>query len=129
MPRTCLSVRTGRSLGRRSSDKSWRMLELAGTKGDLYFLQTSILTLLTSSLDGFSRVRSRSRISFEICSTTWLMSWTKTSVPIVLRVSGGASVIGETLTNEATTTSFKDAIRLNVAAVALSIFVGTQHEH
>src|SRR5213596_1681285 len=53
----------------------------------------------------------------------------KTSVPIVLRVSGGASVIGESLTNEATTTSFKDAIRLNVAAVALSIFVGTQHEH
>src|SRR3989442_3360612 len=52
-----------------------------------------------------------------------------TSVPIVLRVSGGASVIGESLTNEATTTSFKDAIRLNVAAVALSIFVGTQHEH
>ena len=31
----------------------------------------------------------------------------KTSVPIVLRVSGGASVIGESLTNEATTTSFK----------------------
>ncbi len=53
----------------------------------------------------------------------------KTNVPIVLRVSGGASVIGDTLTNEATTTSFKDAIRLNVAAVALSIFVGTQHEH
>src|SRR2546428_7447410 len=53
----------------------------------------------------------------------------KTSVPIVLRVSGGAIVIGESLTNETTTTSFKDAIRLNVAAVALSIFVGTQHEH
>src|SRR5260370_37561004 len=53
----------------------------------------------------------------------------KTSVQIVLRVSGGASVIGESLTNEATTTSFKDAIRVNVAAVALSIFVGTQHEH
>src|SRR6059036_4047076 len=53
----------------------------------------------------------------------------RTNVPIVLRVSGGASVIGETLTNEATTTSFKDAIRLNVSAVALSIFVGTQHEH
>src|SRR3989475_12381466 len=53
----------------------------------------------------------------------------KTSVPIVLRVSAGASVIGETLTNEATTTSFRDAIRLNAAAVALSIFVGTQHEH
>src|SRR2546422_3287869 len=53
----------------------------------------------------------------------------KTNVPIVLRVSGGASVIGESLTNEATTTSFRDAIRLNAAAVALSIFVGTQHEH
>src|SRR2546422_2708063 len=53
----------------------------------------------------------------------------KTNVPIVLRVSGGASVVGESLTNEATTTSFKDAIRLNVSAVALSIFVGTQHEH
>src|SRR5207244_2916498 len=73
MPRTFLSVRTGRSLGRRSSDMSWRMLELAGTNGDLYFLQTSILTLLTSSLDGFSRARSRSRISVEICSTTWLI--------------------------------------------------------
>src|SRR2546427_4465019 len=63
----------GWSLGRRSSDRSSRMLELAGTKGDLYFLQTSILTLLTSSLDGFSRARSRSRISVETCSTTWLM--------------------------------------------------------
>ncbi len=53
----------------------------------------------------------------------------KNSVPIVLRVSGGASVIGESLTNEAITTSIRDAVRLNVAAVALSIFVGTQHEH
>jgi len=53
----------------------------------------------------------------------------KTNVPVVLRVSGGASVIGETLTNEAITTSFRDAIRLNVAAVASSIFVGSQHEH
>ena len=53
----------------------------------------------------------------------------KSSVPIVLRVSGGASVIGESLTNEAITTSIRDAVRLNVAAVALSIFVGSQHEH
>lgn len=51
------------------------------------------------------------------------------NIPIVLRVSGGASIIGETLTNETITTSFRDAIRLNAAAVALSIFVGTQHEH
>jgi 3-hydroxy-5-phosphonooxypentane-2,4-dione thiolase len=53
----------------------------------------------------------------------------KRNVPIVLRVSGGASIVGETLTNETVTTSFRDAIRLNAAAVALSIFVGTQHEH
>ena len=53
----------------------------------------------------------------------------KQDIPIVLRVSGGASVIGESLTNEAITTSFRDAVRLNVAAVALSIFVGSQHEH
>ncbi len=53
----------------------------------------------------------------------------KNNVPIVLRVSGGASVIGESLTNEAITTSIRDAVRLNVAAVALSIFVGSQHEH
>jgi putative autoinducer-2 (AI-2) aldolase len=50
-------------------------------------------------------------------------------IPVVLRVSGGASIIGETLTNEAITTSFRDSVRLNVAAVALSIFIGSQHEH
>src|SRR5437762_13691849 len=53
----------------------------------------------------------------------------KSQVPIVLRVSGGASVVGESLTNETITTSFREAVRLNVAAVALSIFVGTPHEH
>ena len=52
-----------------------------------------------------------------------------TNVPIVLRVSGGASIIGDSLTNEAITTSIHDAVRLNVAAIALSIFVGTAHEH
>ena len=53
----------------------------------------------------------------------------KKNTPIVLRVSGGASIVGESLTNETITTSFQDAIRLNATAVALSIFVGTQHEH
>lgn len=49
-------------------------------------------------------------------------------VPIVLRVSGGTSIIGESLANEGITTSIREAVRLNVAAVALSIFVGTEHE-
>jgi len=48
-------------------------------------------------------------------------------VPIVLRVSGGTSILGN-LSNEGITTTLKEAIRLNVAAVALSIFVGSDHE-
>lgn len=48
--------------------------------------------------------------------------------PIVLRVSGGTSIVGSALSNEVITVSMKDAIRLNVAAVALSIFVGSEHE-
>jgi putative autoinducer-2 (AI-2) aldolase len=50
-------------------------------------------------------------------------------VPVVLRVSGGSSIIGEDLSNEKITTSVKDAIRLNVSALAMSIFVGGKHEH
>src|SRR2546427_797570 len=53
----------------------------------------------------------------------------RSNVPIVLRVSGGASIIGDSLTNEAITTSVGDAVRLNAAAMALSIFIGTAHEH
>ncbi len=51
------------------------------------------------------------------------------NVPVVLRVSGGSSIVSESLSNEAITTSVRDAIRLNVAAMALSIFVGSPHEH
>jgi putative autoinducer-2 (AI-2) aldolase len=48
-------------------------------------------------------------------------------VPIVLRVSGGTSILTE-LSNEEMTVSIEDAIRLNVSAVALSIFVGSENE-
>ena len=51
------------------------------------------------------------------------------SVPIVLRVSGGSSIIGEDLSNEEVTTSVKDALRLNASALAMSIFVGAKYEH
>src|SRR6266705_4745784 len=51
------------------------------------------------------------------------------NVPIVLRVSGGASVLNEDLSNEKITTSMREAVRLNASAVALSIFVGAAHEH
>lgn len=48
--------------------------------------------------------------------------------PIILRVSGGTSVIGGDLANEVVTTSVEEMIRLNVAAVGLSIFVGSGYE-
>jgi putative autoinducer-2 (AI-2) aldolase len=51
------------------------------------------------------------------------------NIPIVLRVSGGASIISNDLSNEAITTSIEDAIRVNASAVTLSIFVGAEHEH
>ena len=50
-------------------------------------------------------------------------------VPIVLRVSGATSIVGEDLSNETITTSLEDAIRLNVSCLALSIFVGSKYEH
>jgi len=50
-------------------------------------------------------------------------------VPIVLRVSGGTSIIGEDLSQEDITVSMKDALRLNVSAVAMSVFVGSKYEY
>jgi putative autoinducer-2 (AI-2) aldolase len=49
--------------------------------------------------------------------------------PIILRVSGGTSVAGKELAHEGITTSMEEAIRLNVCAVGISIFVGTDYEH
>src|SRR4030066_98704 len=48
--------------------------------------------------------------------------------PIILRVSGGTSGVGKDLSNEGITTSMEEAIRLNVAAVGISIFVGSEFE-
>ena len=51
------------------------------------------------------------------------------NVPIVLRVSGGNSIVGKELSNEEIITSVREAIRLNVSAVAFSIYVGAEYEH
>ncbi len=48
--------------------------------------------------------------------------------PIILRVSGGTSVVGRDLANEVLTTSIQEVLRLNAAAVGLSIFVGSEFE-
>src|SRR3990170_7244397 len=49
--------------------------------------------------------------------------------PVILRVSGGASVVGEDLANEAIITSVNEIIRLNASAVSMSVFVGSKYEH
>ena len=49
-------------------------------------------------------------------------------IPIVLRVSGGTSILQDDLSDEDLTVSMEDALRLNASCVALSIFVGAPHE-
>ena len=48
--------------------------------------------------------------------------------PVILRVSGGTSMVGKDLANEGITTSMEEAIRLNASAVGISIFVGSDYE-
>lgn len=49
-------------------------------------------------------------------------------VPIVLRVSGGTSILKDDLSDEELSVSIEDAIRLNASAMAISIFVGSPNE-
>jgi putative autoinducer-2 (AI-2) aldolase len=48
-------------------------------------------------------------------------------VPIVLRASGGPSVLKE-LSREEIAVSMEDAVRINAAAVAVQVFIGGEHE-
>jgi putative autoinducer-2 (AI-2) aldolase len=50
------------------------------------------------------------------------------SLPIILRVSGATTVVGKDLANEVVTTSIEDIIRLNVSAVGISVFIGSDYE-
>jgi putative autoinducer-2 (AI-2) aldolase len=47
--------------------------------------------------------------------------------PIVLRVSGGASILKE-LSNEEIAVDIEDSIRLNVCAMAVQVFIGGEYE-
>ena len=47
--------------------------------------------------------------------------------PVVLRVSGGTSILNE-LSNEGLTVDMEDALRVNASAVTLSVFVGEEGE-
>ena len=50
-----------------------------------------------------------------------------TQKSIVLRVSGGTSILKE-LSNESLAVDVEDAIRLNVSAMAVQVFIGGEHE-
>ena len=47
--------------------------------------------------------------------------------PIILRVSGGTSILKE-LSNEVITTAIDDAIRINASAITCSVFIGSENE-
>jgi len=47
--------------------------------------------------------------------------------PIVMRCSGGPSILKE-LSNEELTVSIEDAIRMNVSAITLQVFIGGEYE-
>ncbi len=49
------------------------------------------------------------------------------SIPIVLRVSGGTTILTE-LSNEGLTVDMEDALRVNACAVTLSVFIGEEGE-
>ncbi len=49
--------------------------------------------------------------------------------PIIMRVSGAVSVVGEDLAAESIVTSIQEILRLNASAVSMSVFVGTKYEN
>jgi len=53
----------------------------------------------------------------------------KMETPLILRVSGGNSVVGDDLANEEVSVSTREIIRLNAAAVGISVYVGSKYEH
>jgi len=52
----------------------------------------------------------------------------ETSKPVVLRSSGGQSILKE-LSNELVAVDVEDAVRLNASAMAVQVYVGGVHEH
>jgi putative autoinducer-2 (AI-2) aldolase len=58
-----------------------------------------------------------------------LRNWISPEIgkPIVLRVSGGQSILKE-LSNEIITTSIQDAVRINASAITCSVYIGGEYE-
>jgi 3-hydroxy-5-phosphonooxypentane-2,4-dione thiolase len=53
----------------------------------------------------------------------------KIDTQVILRVTGGESMVSEDLSNEELTTSIDDIVRLNAAAVGVSVYIGDKSEH
>jgi putative autoinducer-2 (AI-2) aldolase len=52
----------------------------------------------------------------------------ETQKPMVLRASGGPSILREELSDEEIAMDMEDAVRLNAAGVGIQVFVGGEHE-
>ncbi len=48
---------------------------------------------------------------------------------VILRVSGGMSILSDDLSNEEVSVSMEEILRLNAAAVGYSVYIGSPHEH
>ena len=91
-----------------------------------YFLgPTRVSSAPSTSARRSRRTPTRSCSRAASCATTSR----STDTPIVLRVSGGNSVLDDDLSNETIITDIEECIRLNAAGMALSIFVGSPHQH
>ncbi len=49
-------------------------------------------------------------------------------VPIILRVSGGSTMVGKDLADEGVTTTIDEILRVNATSVGISVFVGSEYE-
>lgn len=79
----------------------------------------AVLTPLAPYIDAVFATRGVLRASVDPATPT----------PVILRVSGGASVVGHTLSDEGQAVAIDDILRINAASVGLSVFVGTEYEH
>ena len=50
------------------------------------------------------------------------------NIPVVLRASGGISMVSKELSNEHIAMDIEDAIRLNAAALAIQVYIGAEYE-
>lgn len=48
---------------------------------------------------------------------------------LIMRVSGGNSMVGKDLADEELTTSIEEILRMNAAAVGFSVYIGSDYEH